>query len=90
MEAATRAFTVSGAQASLDDIAKEAGGGPETLYRHFPTREELLKAIYRTEVEELGAVTAKLTGIHDPVEALRAWMLLLLNHIATKKSLLPL
>ena len=55
LEVAKEAFTRSGANASLDDIAKQADIGPGTLYRHFPTREELLEAVYRTEVEKLAA-----------------------------------
>ncbi|MGH7082004.1 MAG: TetR/AcrR family transcriptional regulator, partial [Acetobacteraceae bacterium] len=49
LEVAREAFTRSGANASLDDIAQQAGVGPGTLYRHFPTRAELLEAVYRTE-----------------------------------------
>jgi AcrR family transcriptional regulator len=51
LEVAKAAFTRSGADASLDDIAKQAGGGPGTLYRHFPTRDALIEAVYHTEVE---------------------------------------
>jgi AcrR family transcriptional regulator len=49
------AFTRSGANASLDDIAKEAGVGAGTRYRHFPTHDALIEAVYRTEVEKLAA-----------------------------------
>ena len=55
MEVAKQAFTRFGANASLDDVAKESGVGPGTLYRHFPTREELLKAVYQAELEKLAA-----------------------------------
>ena len=55
LEAAKEAFTRSGADASLDDIAKQAGVGPGTLYRHFASREALIEAVYRTEVEKLAA-----------------------------------
>jgi AcrR family transcriptional regulator len=51
LEVAKQAFTQSGADTSLDDIAKRAGVGAGTLYRHFPTRDELLDAVYRTEVK---------------------------------------
>ena len=54
LEVAKAAFTRSGVNASLDDIAKEAGVGPGALYRHFPTRETLLGAVYRTEMEKTG------------------------------------
>ena len=59
LEVAKAAFTRSGANASLDDIAKEARVGPGTLYRHFPTREELLQAVYRSELEKLAAAGRK-------------------------------
>ena len=51
LEVAKTAFTRLGADASLDDIAKQAGVGPGTLYRHFPTRDALIEAVYHTEVE---------------------------------------
>ena len=86
---AHRAFSRFGAGASLDDIAKEAGVGPGTLYRHFPTREDLLEAVYRTEVEKLAASGKKLGETLPPLEALRAWMLLFVDYIATKKIIAP-
>ena len=55
LEVAKEAFTRMGANASLDDIVKEAGVGAGTLYRHFPTRDALIEAVYRTEVEKLAA-----------------------------------
>ena len=89
LEVAKQAFTDSGATASLDDIAKEAGVGPGTLYRHFPTRDELLEAVYRTEVERLAAAARKFAETMPPIEALRAWMLLFVDYIATKKIIAP-
>src|SRR5271170_6119671 len=53
LEVAKEAFTRDGAAASLDDIARQAGIGPGTLYRHFPTRDALIEAVYRSEVEKL-------------------------------------
>jgi AcrR family transcriptional regulator len=85
LEVAKEAFTQSGANASLDDIAKQAGFGPGTLYRHFPTREELIEAVYRTEVEKLAAAERTFAETMPPLEALRAWMLLFVDYIATKK-----
>src|ERR1700739_3258398 len=73
---AKRAFSQSGVNASLDEVAKEAGVGPGTLYRHFPTREDLLEAVYRTEIEKLAAAERTLADSKSPVEALRAWLLL--------------
>jgi AcrR family transcriptional regulator len=89
LETAKEAFTRSGADASLDDIAERAGVGPGTLYRHFPTREALLAAVYRTEVEKLAAAEKRLAAELAPLEALRAWMLLFVDYIATKKIIAP-
>lgn len=89
LEVAKEAFTQSGANASLDDIAKQAGVGPGTLYRHFPTRDELLEAVYRSEVEKLAAAERKFAETMPPIEALRAWMLLFVDYIATKKIIAP-
>jgi AcrR family transcriptional regulator len=89
LEVAKEAFTRSGANASLDDIAKQAGVGPGTLYRHFPTRDGLLEAVYRTEVEKLAASEQKFAETMPPVDALRAWMLLFVDYIATKKIIAP-
>jgi AcrR family transcriptional regulator len=89
LEAATDAFARSGSNASLDDIAKQAGVGPGTLYRRFPTREELLEAVYRTEVEKLAAAERTFAESMPPIEALRAWMLLFVDYIATKKIIAP-
>ena len=86
---AKQAFTRSGADASLDDIATQAGVGAGTLYRHFPTREALLAAVYRTEVEKLAAAEKRLAGELAPLEALRAWMLLFVDYIATKQIIAP-
>src|SRR3984893_16199285 len=85
LEAAKAAFTRSGADASLDDIAKKAGVGPGTLYRHFPTRDALIEAVYHTEVEKLGAAQRELSANLPPIEALRAWMMLFVDYIATKQ-----
>ena len=85
LEVAKEAFSKSGVNASLDDVAKQAGVGPGTLYRHFPSREELLKAVYRTEAEKLAAAERRFAETLPPVEALRAWMLLFVDHIAAKQ-----
>jgi AcrR family transcriptional regulator len=89
LEVAKVAFTRSGANASLDDIAKEARVGPGTLYRHFPTREELLQAVYRSEIEKLAAAGRKFTQSMSPMEALRAWLLLFVDAIETKQIIAP-
>lgn len=89
LQVAKEAFTRSGANTSLDDVAKEAGVGAGTLYRHFPTREALLEAVYRTEVEKLAAAEQKFAEAMPPIEALRAWMLLFVDYIATKQIIAP-
>ena len=89
LEVAKEAFTRSGANASLDDIAKEAGVGPGTLYRHFPTREELLQAVYRSELEKLAAAERRFAQTMTPIEALRAWLLLFVDAIAAKEVIAP-
>jgi AcrR family transcriptional regulator len=89
LEVAKEAFTRFGANASLDDIAREAGVGAGTLYRHFPTRDALIEAVYRTEVEKLAAAEQKFSTNLPPIEALRAWMLLFVDYIATKQIIGP-
>ena len=89
MEVAKEAFTRSGADASLDEIAKQAGVGAGTLYRHFPSREALIEAVYRSEVAKLAAAERSFAETMLPIEALRAWMLLFVDYIATKKIIAP-
>ncbi|QNI38610.1 TetR/AcrR family transcriptional regulator [Edaphobacter sp. 4G125] len=89
LEIARRAFTLSGANISLDEVARQAGVGPGTLYRHFPTRETLLEAVYRSEVEKLAAAERELSTKMPPIEALRAWMLLFVDYIAAKHIIAP-
>jgi AcrR family transcriptional regulator len=89
LEVAKEAFTRSGANASLDDIAKEAGVGAGTLYRHFPTRDALLEAVYRIEVGKLAEAERHFAETLPPVEALRAWMLLFVDYIAAKQIIAP-
>src|ERR1700737_2904580 len=89
LEIAGGAFTRSGANVSLDEVARRARIGPGTLYRHFPTRDSLLEAVYRTEVEKLAAAEGKFAGSMPSVEALRAWMLLFVDYIAAKHLIAP-
>src|ERR1700735_3854934 len=89
LEMAKEAFTRSGANASLDDIAKEAGVGAGTLYRHFPSREALIEAVYRTEVKKLAEAERSFAETMPPIEALRAWMTLFVDYIAAKKIIAP-
>jgi AcrR family transcriptional regulator len=89
LEVAKEAFTRFGANASLDEIATRAGVGPGTLYRHFPNRDALIEGVYRTEVEKLAAAARNFAEAMSPVEALRAWMLLFVDHIAAKQIIAP-
>jgi AcrR family transcriptional regulator len=89
LEVAKQAFGRSGANTSLDDIATQAGVGPGTLYRHFPTRDALIEAVYHNEVEKLAAAERELSGKLPPIDALRAWMLLFVDYIATKQIIAP-
>ena len=86
---AREAFTRHGAEASLDDIAKHAGVGPGTLYRHFPNRDALIEGVYRTELEKLAAAEKEFAARMTPVEALRAWMKLFVDYIAAKQIIAP-
>jgi AcrR family transcriptional regulator len=89
LEIAKQAFTRSGVNISLDDVGKQAGVGAGTLYRHFPTRDALLEAVYRSEVEKLSAAEKELAATMAPIEALNAWMLLFVDYIATKQIIAP-
>ena len=89
IEVARLAFTRHGAEATLDDIARQASIGPGTLYRHFPTRDALIEAVYRSEVEKLTASGQRFAATMPPLDALRAWMLLFIDHVAGKKLILP-
>jgi AcrR family transcriptional regulator len=86
---AKEAFTRSGADINLDDVAKQAGVGAGPLYRHFPTRHALLEAVYRTEVEKLAAAERKFAETMPAIEALQAWMLLFVDYIAAKQIIAP-
>jgi AcrR family transcriptional regulator len=87
LETAKAAFAEKGSAASLDEIARIAGVGPGTLYRHFPTRDALVAAVYRNETEQLVAAADWLAATHPPVTALREWLLLFVDYIATKHGM---
>lgn len=74
LDAAAKAFTKCGLDATLEGIAKDAGVGIGTLYRHFPTREALVEAVYRNELAAVCAAAPKLLAAMPPAEATRAWM----------------
>src|ERR1700760_4251803 len=73
-EAAKAVFSAGGAEASLEAVARRAGVGIGTLYRHFPTREALFEAVYRHEVDQLSELAEQLKDDRAPVEALRRWL----------------
>ena len=87
LAAAREAFAEGGESTSLEEIARRAGVGIGTLYRHFPSRQALLEALYVDEVEEVCRSAAELEGA-DPWEALNAWFDRLIGYIATKRALL--
>src|SRR5205085_7382884 len=87
LEAAKVVFSAGGPDASLEAVARRAGVGIGTLYRHFPTREALFEAVYRREVEQLGELADQLKSEAEPVEALRRWLRSNVEFVATKKGM---
>jgi AcrR family transcriptional regulator len=89
LEAAKASFTEADAYVSLDEIARRAGVGIGTLYRHFPNRDAIVEAVYRREVEQFADAANRLSGALPPGEALHAWMRLFVDYIATKRMVAP-
>ena len=87
LAAATEAFAEHGAEAPLEDIAKRAGVGIGTLYRHFPTRQALLEAVYRDQVDGMRAKADELLASDSPSGALAEWLHALSAFSSTKRSL---
>ncbi len=87
LEAAKAVFSAGGPDASLEAVARRAGVGIGTLYRHFPTREALFEAVYRREVEQLGELAEQLKNEAAPVDALRSWLRSNVEFVATKKGM---
>jgi AcrR family transcriptional regulator len=87
LEAAKIVFSAGGPEASLEAVARKAGVGIGTLYRHFPTREALYAAVYRREVEQLGELAEELKTEAAPVDALRQWLRANVEFVATKKGM---
>jgi AcrR family transcriptional regulator len=87
LEVASDAFAARGVEASLEWIAKEAGVGIGTLYRHYPTRDALIEAVYRHNVELLCDGAQELQAALPPDEALAAWMQRFVAYVGTKKGL---
>ncbi|GAA4181048.1 TetR/AcrR family transcriptional regulator [Streptosporangium oxazolinicum] len=87
LEVAVRAFSHDGPDVTLDAIAKAAGVGIGTLYRHFPTREALIEEAYRSELNRLCDVVPDLLGTMPPDEATRAWMDHFVDYMTTKRGM---
>ncbi|NDV86748.1 TetR family transcriptional regulator [Aurantimonas aggregata] len=88
LAAAADVFRTGGAEASLEAVARRAGVGIGTLYRHFPTRDALFEAVYRREVEQLSELAEALALADDPVVALREWLRAGIRLVATKRGAL--
>jgi AcrR family transcriptional regulator len=89
LAAAKAAFTETGAEAPLEDVARRAGVGIGTLYRHFPTREALVAAVYAREIEQLAASADALLAERPAGQALGDWLNLLIDYMATKRVVAP-
>jgi AcrR family transcriptional regulator len=87
LETAAAAFAAHGAEVPLEDIARTADVGIGTLYRHFPTRDALIEAVYRHEVDVLCESADQLLATVPPDQALAAWMQLFIRHVATKRGM---
>lgn len=82
LEAARSAFTSRGELISMEEVAREAGVGIGTLYRHFPNRNDLVVAVYQGEMAHLLEAARHLSGLESPLEALRRWLLLFVDHLS--------
>lgn len=87
LAAARTVFARSGVDAPSREIAAEAGVGVGTLYRHFPTRAELVTAVFTTEIDATAAAASELLADHDPGEALDLWITRFTRFVATKQGL---
>ncbi|MCQ4079410.1 TetR/AcrR family transcriptional regulator [Streptomyces sp. RB6PN25] len=87
LDAARVAFASGRAAVPLEQIARDAGVGIGTLYRHFPTREALVEALYRQELAQLCADAEELLGAKDPDRALRSWMDRFADYATTKREM---
>jgi AcrR family transcriptional regulator len=87
LEAAKAVFSAGGPDASLEAVARRAGVGIGTLYRHFPTREALFEAVYRRDVEHLVDLAEQLKADAAPADALRRWLRSTVAVVATKKGM---
>jgi AcrR family transcriptional regulator len=87
LAAAKAVFSAGGPDASLEAVAKQAGVGIGTLYRHFPTRQDLFETVYRREVQQLVELAEQLKNAPAPVDALRHWLRSNVEFVATKKGM---
>jgi AcrR family transcriptional regulator len=87
LEVAVRSFSLDGPDVPLESIAKAAGVGIGTLYRHFPTREALVEAAYRSELDRLCASVPDLLAAQPADQALRAWMDLFVDYMVAKRGM---
>jgi AcrR family transcriptional regulator len=87
VETATRVFASQGVDSSLESIARQAGVGIGTLYRHFPSREALIEVVYRREVAAMRDAAVELLREHRPDEALSLWMQRFVDYIAAKRGM---
>ena len=87
LAAAKAVFSAGGPNASFEAVARRAGVGIGTLYRHFPAREDLYEAVYRREVEQLVELAEQLKRTASPVGALRQWLRSIVEFVATKKGM---
>ncbi|MEH0845776.1 helix-turn-helix domain-containing protein [Micromonospora sp. CPCC 205711] len=87
LDAAVRAFSRQGPEVTLDAVARDAGVGIGTLYRHFPTREALVEAAYRNELAKLCDAAVDLLDRLPPAEATRVWMDRFVDYLATKRGM---
>jgi len=90
IDAAKAVFAERGGTASLEEVARTAGVGSGTLYRHFPTRDALIEAVYRNESDQLVQAASELAASRPPVEALREWMRLFFNYMSVKHGMMEL
>src|ERR1700754_5352292 len=85
--AAKAVFSAGGPEASLEAVARKAEVGIGTLYRHFPTRQDLFEAVYRREVQQLVELAGELRNAPAPGDALRYWLRSNVEFVATKKGM---
>jgi AcrR family transcriptional regulator len=89
IDEAKAAFREVGPQVGLDEIARRAEVGIGTLYRHFPTRDAMVEAVYRREIGQFVEAAETLLRTHRPIEALHEWLRLFVDYMATKRLIGP-